>query len=171
MAHACYVAVCGGGGDDDPAKPAAYAIGRGLAEAGVVVVCGGLGGVMAEACRGAKAGGGVTVGLLPGAKRGQANPWVDVAVPTGLGEVRNVLVVRAADAVVAIGGGWGTLSEIALALRQGTPVVGLGSWQLRQPRGRPPTGSTGLVRATDPADALRRVLRLAWAGAGGQRPG
>jgi uncharacterized protein (TIGR00725 family) len=95
-----------------------------------VLVCGGLGGAMEAACRGAKAAGGTTVGILPGSDRAAANPFVDVAVPTGLGQGRNLVVVHAADAVVAVGGGYGTLSEIALALRHGKPVVGLGSWEI-----------------------------------------
>jgi uncharacterized protein (TIGR00725 family) len=95
-----------------------------------VLVCGGLGGVMEAACRGAKGGGGTTVGLLPGTDRGAANEFVDVAIPTGLGEARNALVVRAADALIAVGGGYGTLSEIALALKAGKRVAGLGSWDI-----------------------------------------
>jgi uncharacterized protein (TIGR00725 family) len=95
-----------------------------------VVVCGGLGGVMEAACRGAKDAGGTTVGILPGLDRTAANQFVDVAIPTGLGEARNALVVRAADAVIAIDGGYGTLSEIALALKAGKRVVGLGTWDV-----------------------------------------
>lgn len=108
----------------------AYAVGRGLATHGAVVVTGGLGGVMAAASRGAASAGGTAVGLLPGADREQANEWVTVAIPTGLGELRNGLVVRAADALVAVGGGYGTLSEIALALKAGKRVVGVGTWDV-----------------------------------------
>lgn len=128
----------------------AEAVGRGLAESGATVVCGGLGGVMAAACRGAHAGGGLTVGILPGLDRTAANRWVDVAVPTGLGEARNVLVVRAADAVVAVGGGYGTLSEVAFALKTGTPVVGLHSW-----------GIEGTVEVDSAEEAVAAALRLA----------
>jgi uncharacterized protein (TIGR00725 family) len=101
-----------------------------VAERGAVVVCGGLGGVMEAACRGAKQAQGLTVGILPGLDRSAANPFVDVALPTGLGEARNALVIRAADAVIAIGGGYGTLSEIALALKAGKRVVGLETWDI-----------------------------------------
>jgi uncharacterized protein (TIGR00725 family) len=101
-----------------------------LAERGAVLVCGGLGGVMEAACRGARQGGGTTVGILPGADRGEANEFVDVAIPTGMGEARNALVVRAADALIAVGGAYGTLSEIALALKAGKRVVGVGSWDI-----------------------------------------
>jgi uncharacterized protein (TIGR00725 family) len=105
-------------------------VGRLVAERGAVLVCGGLGGTMEAACRGAKQAGGTTVGILPGSDRSAANDFVDVAVPTGLGEARNALVVHAADVLIAVGGGYGTLSEIALALRAGKTVVGLGTWQI-----------------------------------------
>jgi uncharacterized protein (TIGR00725 family) len=130
---------------------AAEAVGRGLAARGAVVVSGGLGGVMASACRGAKAAGGTTVGILPGNERAGANEWVDVALSTGLGEARNVLVVRAADAVVAVGGGYGTLSEIALALKAGKPVIGVDTWTL----GRDPDP---IARAGEPDEAATMAL-------------
>lgn len=101
-----------------------------LADAGAVVVTGGCSGVMEAASKGAHEAGGTTLGILPGTDRGEANEWVSVAVPTGMGEARNALVVRAADALIAIGGAWGTLSEIALARKAGKPVAGLASWEL-----------------------------------------
>ena len=125
-----YVAVIGPGSASAEEEQLAAEVGAGVARIGAVLVCGGLGGVMAAACRGAKGAGGTTVGLLPGADRSTANAWVDIAVPTGLGQARNALVVRSADAVIAVGRGYGTLSEIALALRAGTPVIGLGSWDI-----------------------------------------
>jgi uncharacterized protein (TIGR00725 family) len=121
------VAVVGPG---EEATEHAETVGRLVAERGAVLVCGGLGGVMEAACRGAKAAGGLTVGLLPGADRSAANPFVDIALPTGLGEGRNALVVRVADALIAVGGGYGTLSEIALALRAGKAVIGLATWAI-----------------------------------------
>jgi uncharacterized protein (TIGR00725 family) len=136
---------------------AAEEAGAAVAEAGCGLVCGGLGGVMEAACRGARSRGGLTVGLLPGTDRDAANGWVVVALPTGLGEARNALVVRAADAVVAIGGGWGTLSEIALALKAGLPVVGIDTWEPVL-RGEAPEG---ILAATDPAEAVAEALRLA----------
>jgi uncharacterized protein (TIGR00725 family) len=111
-------------------EAAAELVGRELGSRGVVLVCGGLGGVMEAACRGAKEGGGLTVGILPGLDRSDANPYVDVVIATGLGEGRNALVVNAADALIAVGGGYGTLSEIGLALRAGKRVVGLGIWEV-----------------------------------------
>ena len=145
-----YVAVVGSGRPSVPLEERAEAVGRGLATAGAVVVCGGLGGVMAAACRGAKAAGGTTVGILPGADRAEANPWVDVAVATGIGEARNALVVRSGDAVVAVGGEYGALSEIALALKLGRTVVGLDSWDI-----------PGVQPAGDPAEAVARALAAA----------
>jgi uncharacterized protein (TIGR00725 family) len=101
-----------------------------VAERGGVVVCGGLGGAMEAACRGAKQAGGTTLGILPGSDRADANEFVDFALPTGLGEARNALVVRAADVVIAVGGGYGTLSEIGLALKTGKRVIGLDTWAI-----------------------------------------
>lgn len=147
----------GGGEADEETCRAAEAVGRGLARRGAVVVCGGLGGVMEAACRGAKAEGGTTVAILPGLDRAEANPFVDVALPTGLGEARNVLVVRAADALVAVAGEFGTLSEIAFALCVGTPVVGVRTWELARD-GRP---VEAIVRVDDPDQAAARALELA----------
>ncbi len=145
---AAYVAVVGAG---ERAAQAvlddAEAVGAALAERGAVLVCGGLGGVMAAACRGAVQAGGTTIGILPGEDRAAANPWLTVALASGLGELRNGLVVRAADAVIAIGGEYGTLSEIALALKAGTPVIGLGTWEIR-----------GVLGARDPAEAVALAL-------------
>jgi uncharacterized protein (TIGR00725 family) len=125
-----YVAVVGGGAAEAGERALAEQVGRLLAERDAVVVCGGRGGVMEAACRGAASAGGTSVGILPGGSRADANPHVTVAIPTGLGEARNVLVVRAADAVIAIGGEFGTLSEIAFALRARKRVVGLATWEL-----------------------------------------
>jgi hypothetical protein len=138
-----YAAVVGPG---DVESPAAEAVGAGLAELGCVVVCGGLGGVMAAACRGARSRGGVTVGLLPGDDRAEGNEWLSVALATGLGELRNGLVVRAADVVVAIGESPGTLSEIGFALKLGRPVIGIGTFSVE-----------GVEMAADAGDALVRV--------------
>jgi uncharacterized protein (TIGR00725 family) len=126
-----YVAVVGPGEASAREVETAEAVGRELAERGAIVVCGGLGGVMAAACRGAEAAGGMSVGILPGSDRAAANRWTTIAIPTGLGELRNGLVVRTADALIAVGGGHGTLSEIALALKTGVTVIGVGSWDIR----------------------------------------
>ena len=142
-----YVAVVGASEASADLEVQAETVGHLLARHGAVVVCGGLGGVMAAACRGAKAGGGTTLGILPGTDRRQANPWVDVAVTTGMGEARNAIVVRTADVLIALPGGYGTLSEIALALRLGRTVVSLSSWDI-----------DGVVLARDPADAVALAL-------------
>ena len=112
---------------------------------------------MEAACRGAKEGGGVTVGILPTTARADANAFVDLSIPTGLGEARNALVVRSADAVIAIGGEFGTLSEIALALKAGLPVVGLGTWELAKNGALVP----GVVTAPGPGEAVAEAIRLA----------
>jgi uncharacterized protein (TIGR00725 family) len=152
------VAVIGPGQAPPDVLDAAEAVGRELARRGAAVVCGGLGGAMEAACRGARAAGGLTIGILPGDDRAAANPWVSVAIPTGLGELRNGLVVRAGDAVVAVAGEFGTLSEIGLALKIGRPVVGLRTWELAR-GGRPVTDA--IVVAADPADAAARAIALA----------
>ena len=120
-----YIGVAGASRPASGLLEQAEVLGRRLAEAGAVVVCGGGPGVMEAVCRGARSAGGTTVGLLPGLDRRDGNPYLSVAVPTGMGQGRNLLLVRSSDAMVAIGGGFGTLSEIALALRTGVPVVGL----------------------------------------------
>ena len=98
------------------------------------------------------------MGLLPGSDRSAANPWVDIVIPTGIGEARNAMVVGSAAAVIAVGGEYGTLSEIALALRSGTPVVGIGTWSLYRPDGRP---DAGIVPMDDPAEAVAVAVDLA----------
>jgi uncharacterized protein (TIGR00725 family) len=160
------IAVIGPGRDASGAELAqAEEAGASIAAAGATLVCGGLGGVMEAACRGARSRGGLTVGLLPGTDREDANGWVVLALPTGLGEARNALIVRAADAVVAIGGGWGTLSEIAFALRAGVPVLGVGTWELA--RGGAPVAGVRAVddAATAVSEALRTRRRI------GTKPG
>jgi len=143
-----YVAVIGPARTSDAlVLERAFEVGAGLARRGAVVVCGGLGGVMAAACRGAREAGGTTLGILPGDDRGAANPWVTVAVATGMGELRNGLVVRACDAMIAVAGEYGTLSEIALGLKAGRRVVGLGTWDI-----------PGVVAAPDPATAVALAL-------------
>jgi hypothetical protein len=151
-----YVAVIGAASCAAEQAAVAEEVGRRLADAGAVVVCGGLGGVMEAACRGAKSAGGATVGILPGTSRGDANQWVDVAILTGMGEARNALVVRSSDGVVAVGGEFGTLSEIALALKMGVPVVGIGSWQLA--RDGAPVDAYPIVESAERAVALALSL-------------
>ncbi len=142
-----YVAVCGPSEANDEQCRLAQEVGRRLAAAGAVVLCGGLGGVMEAVSRGAAEAGGTVVGILPGVTRAGANPHLTLAIPTGLGQARNAVIVTAADAVIAIGGGWGTLSEIALARRLGRRVLALASW-----------GVEGLAAVATPAEAVERAL-------------
>jgi uncharacterized protein (TIGR00725 family) len=148
------VAVIGASEPKREERDLARQIGRMLAEQNLVVVCGGLGGVMAAACEGAKSAGGLTVGILPMREKHRANPYVDIVIPTGLNEARNALVALSGEAVVAIGGGLGTLSEIALALRAGRTVVVLSSWELDRDR----LESAPLIRARTAEEAIAHVL-------------
>jgi uncharacterized protein (TIGR00725 family) len=125
-------------------------VGRLLARAGATIVCGGRGGVMAAASKGAASAGGVVIGMLPGDSRAEANDWVSVAIPTGLGELRNGLIVRTADAMVAVGGAYGTLSEVALGLQAGLQVFGLHTWEI-----------DGIVAIDTAAEAVERALAAA----------
>src|SRR5437773_6235517 len=153
-----YVAVCGPDPAPEDVAADCESVGRALARAGAILVCGGLGGAMEAAARGAAAEGGTVLGILPGADRGAANEFVTVAVPTGMGEMRNALIVRSADAVIAVGGEFGTLSEIALALKAGTPVVGIGTWELAKPDGR---SVEPIARVDTAGEAVATALRLA----------
>jgi uncharacterized protein (TIGR00725 family) len=154
-----YVAVVGPGEATAEELAAAHAVGAELAGRGAVVVCGGRGGAMEAAARGVREAGGTCVGLLPGDDRADANEFVDIAVTTGMGELRNGLIVRAVDAVIAIGGAYGTLSEVAFALRVGKPVVGLNTWELAR-AGIP---DEGIHIADDAAAAVEVALRKAGA--------
>lgn len=156
---AAVIAVIGAGGHGvDPALlRAAEEVGHLIAAAGATLVCGGLGGVMETAARGARGAGGAVIGLLPGHDRADGNEHLTVAIPTGLGELRNALVVRAADAVIALGGGYGTLSEIGFALKTGRPVIGLDTWELW----RGGTADRGVVVVPTPDAAVAAALKSA----------
>lgn len=154
---AIVVAVIGPGDATAEQIATAEDVGRRLAAAGAGVVCGGLGGVMEAVARGAASGGATVVGILPGGDRTAGNRHLTVAIPTGLGEARNTLVVRSADAVIAVGGGYGTLSEIGFALKIGTPVIGLGTWELR----RDGVIDEGIVVVADPAQAVTAAIAAA----------
>lgn len=151
------IAVCGPGEASAEEAAAAEDIGRLLAEAGAVVVCGGMGGAMDAAARGARAAAGSVLGILPGPDRRGASEHLTAAVPTGMGQGRNALIVGAADAIIAVAGEFGTLSEIALALKMGKPVVGLRTWELA--KGGAPVEA--IRRADTPREAVDLALRLA----------
>ncbi len=145
------IGVIGSGACDARTAEVAERVGAAIARAGAVLVCGGLGGVMEAACRGAVREGGLTVGILPGDDARAANAWVRVPVVTGMGVARNVIVVRSAAALVAVAGGPGTLSEIAYALQFGVPVVGIDTWEV----------SERIAQARDAEEAVAEALRRA----------
>jgi uncharacterized protein (TIGR00725 family) len=141
------IGVIGAGNADHETIRIAEEVGRRIAENGALLVCGGLSGVMEAAAKGAKNGGGTTIGILPGNSTREANAWIDIPVATGLGEARNIIIVRTADALIAVGGEYGTLSEIAFALKSGKPVIGLKSWDI-----------PGMIKAEHEADAVDKAL-------------
>jgi hypothetical protein len=154
------VSIVGGAACSPLEADMAERVGRLLAQRGVVVVTGGRGGVMEAACRGAQAAGGLTLGLLPGAGWQEANAFLDLALPTNLGDARNALVARAGEAVIAIGGGPGTLSEIGLALKAGRRVVGLHSWAAQDGAGK----AAQILVAQTPEEAVSLALDEAYGG-------
>jgi len=145
------IAVIGGSAPTAEEAAAAEAVG------GAILICGGRGGVMEAACRGAKSASGLTIGILPGTNRSEANSYVDIPIVTGIGEARNAIITRTAQVVVAIGGSYGTLSEIGFALGFGVPVVGLGTWEVRR-EGHPPAP---IIHTATPEEAAARALALA----------
>ncbi|RAY15284.1 TIGR00725 family protein [Actinomadura craniellae] len=152
---AVQVSVCGPRDCTEDDRRHARELGRLLAERGAVVICGGYTGVMAEVAAGARAAGGTVVGILSRADREGANPDLTIAIPTGVGEARNNIIVNSGDAVIVVGGSWGTLSELALAMRRGrAPVVQLGGWRLHDQDGNP---VPGIRHATTPEEAIRRT--------------
>jgi len=144
------VGVCGESDPQTSLADLAFELGLGIAQRQAVLICGGLTGVMEHAARGARAGGGLTIGLLPGDDPDEANEYVDLAIATGLGHARNAILARTADGVVALGGGLGTLSEIALALRNRRPIIGIQTWRFDRVRRTEPE----LPTAANPHDAL-----------------
>lgn len=154
-----YIAVVGGGEVDDDLVAFGRAVGRGLAEAGVVVVCGGLGDILGAVLRGVADGGGLSLALLPGHDREGMLFEATVSVPTGLGEARNVLISRSCQAMIAVGGGYGTLSEMALAARAGVPIIGYRTWGLQPPESD--AFQDPVVPATTAEDATAVAIALA----------
>ena len=144
------VAIIGAGECSAEQSEMAYKAGKRLAELGGILVCGGRSGISKAAAHGARDGGGQSIGLLPGNSKDSANEYVEIAIPTGLGETRNVLVVRAADAVIAFPGKYGTLTEIAFALLEGKPIVSVGSWKI----------DSSVLNVADPIEAAETALKL-----------
>ena len=151
-----FIAVIGGGQCSLQEARLAEEVGRELAKRGAALVCGGLGGVMEAACRGAQSEGGITIGILPGESWKAANPYVQIPIVTGIGYARNITVVKSAQAVIAIGGAYGTLSEIAHALQGDIPVIGLNTWALSK-NGRQ---DKSIIPAQSPIEAVDKALEL-----------
>ena len=152
-----FIAVIGGSQCSPEEAKVAEEVGRELARRNAILVCGGLEGVMKAACRGASAEGGITIGILPGDSRQAANPYVQIPIATGIGYARNIAVVKSAQAAIAIGGSYGTLSEISHALQSGIPVIGLNTWSLSK-NGEP---DNSIILAQSPAEAVDKALNLA----------
>ena len=152
-----FIAVIGGAEPSLQEARLAEEVGRQLAVKGAILVCGGLGGVMEAACRGAQSEDGITIGILPGDSRRAANPYVQIPIVTGIGYARNVAVVKSAQAVIAIGGSYGTLSEISHALQSGIPVIGLNTWSLS----RNGQQDNSIILAQNPTEAVDKALNLA----------
>ena len=149
-----YISVIGASRASAEELQTAEAVGKEVAKAGAALVCGGLDGIMEAACRGAVSAGGITIGILPGEHRETANPYVQIPIVTGMGYARNTIVAKSGQAVIAIGGGYGTLSEIAYARQAGIPVIGLGTWNLSRNDGP----DTSIIRADNPADAVKLAI-------------
>jgi len=149
-----FIAVIGGSQCSAQEVKLAETVGRELAKRGAILVCGGLGGVMEAACKGASSEGGVTIGILPGDNYKAANPYVQIPIVTGMGYARNIAVVKSAQAVIAIGGSYGTLSEISHALQSNIPVIGLNTWSLSR-NGQP---DNSIIPAQNPTDAVNKAL-------------
>lgn len=153
------IGVIGDARADEDRKAAAERVGRLVAERKCVLLCGGMGGVMEAACRGARSAGGTTVGVLPGPDSSSANGFVDIAVVTGMGEARNVIVAKSSHCVIAVGGSFGTLSEISFALKSAIPVVGLDTWDVSDEIVRCGTPEEAVAKAVDLAAARRASVR------------
>ena len=151
-----FIAVIGGSDVSPPIEVLAEEVGCEIARHGAVLVCGGLGGVMEAACRGADGEGGLTVGILPGENRLTANPHVKIPIATGIGYARNAAVAKSAQAVIAVDGSYGTLSEIAYALQGGVPVIGLDTWSISINNKE----DTSIIRADSAIEAVEKALEL-----------
>lgn len=143
------IGVVGSGSCSERIYEIAEKVGREIAKRGAFLICGGKGGVMEAACKGAKERGGITIGVLPGSDSSQLNRWVDIPIVTGLGQARNLIIIKSSQAIIAIDGGFGTLSEVAFALKEGLPVVGLESWAI----------SEEITVLNSPQEAVREACR------------
>ena len=149
------IGVIGAEDASEEERATAERVGREIAKSGLTLVCGAMGGVMEAACRGAKTEGGLTIGIVPGDSKSDSNPYVDIPVVTAMGHARNVIVVRSSSAIIAIGGSYGTLSEIAFALRLEIPIIGIKTWDV----------STEIRKAETPKEAVDMAIELIGASA------
>jgi uncharacterized protein (TIGR00725 family) len=156
VSHKMIIGVIGDSSCSPEEAKLAESVGELLAQRSATIVCGGLGGVMEAVCHGAKSKGGLTIGILPGKNSSTANPWVDIPVVTDLGEARNVVVAKSAQAIIAIGGGYGTLSEIAYALKSNIPVIGLNTWSLS----RKEREDDSIIRVQSAIEAVDKAISL-----------
>ncbi len=145
------IGVIGPGRCSGKVKKNAEIIGQAIAAAGATLVCGGLGGVMEASAKGAKAKGGITIGIIPSDQKTDANKYIDIVIPSGIGEARNLLIIRTADVVIALPGMFGTLSEMAFCMKTKTPLVSLQAWDI----------SDKIIRVEDPIEAVKEALKLA----------
>ena len=152
-----FIAVIGGNQCEPEGLRMAEEVGRELAKRGAVLICGALGGVMEAACKGAQSVGGITIGVLPRDDRHEANPYVQIPIVTGMGYARNAIIVKSSQAIIAIDGVYGTLSEIGHALRSGIPVIGLNTWSLS----RNGQQDNSIIPSQDPIEAVSKALNLA----------
>jgi hypothetical protein len=157
VSHKMIIGVIGDSSCSPEEAKLAETVGELLAQQSATIVCGGLSGVMEAVCHGAKSKGGLTVGILPGQDSSMANPWVDIPVVTGIGEARNVAVVKSAQAVIAVGGSYGTLSEIAYALKSRIPIIGLNTWSLS----RNGQEDDSIIRVQSATEAVDKAIALA----------
>ena len=156
MKNRSFIGVIGEGNCSEETAGDAFEVGRKIAEKGAVLLCGGRGGVMEAAAKGAKSAGGMTIGILPGISRDEANPCIDIPIVTGFGEARNVVLIRSVQGVIAVGGLYGTLSEIAFACKFGIPVIGLHTWRVEREGLEP----SPIVQAGNPEEAVGLVFRM-----------
>jgi hypothetical protein len=144
------IGVIGSGYCSEEIESIAEEVGREIAKRGAILICGGLSGVMEAAARGAKKEKGITVGILPGFKIDEANKYIDIKIPTGISDARNIIIVRASDAIISVSGGYGTLSEIAFALKLRKPIIGIRTWEV----------SKDVMIAKDPKEAVNIAISL-----------
>ncbi len=144
------IGVIGAANANDEEKRTSEEVGVLIAGRKCFLLCGGMGGVMEAACRGAKSAGGTTIGILPGPESSSANRFIDIPIVTGMGEARNVIVAKSSHSIIAIGGSFGTLSEISFALKSGIPVIGLDTWDV----------SEEIIKCETPEEAVRTAFEL-----------